>query len=40
MGLKHEVNKIADNVKDTVNEAGHRSDAEAEQAKRDVPATR
>lgn len=36
MGLKHEVNKIADNVKDTVNEAGHRSDAEAEQAKRDV----
>lgn len=36
MGLKHELDKFADNVKDTVNEAGHRSDAKAEQAKRDV----
>jgi hypothetical protein len=36
MGLKHEFNKIADNVKDTVSEAHHRSDAEGEQAKRDV----
>jgi hypothetical protein len=36
MGLKHEVDKLTDNVKDTVNEAGHRSDARAEQAKRDV----
>ena len=36
VGLKHEVNKFADNVKDTINETGHRSDAEAEHAKRDV----
>jgi hypothetical protein len=36
MGLKDEFNKVVDNVKDTASEAGHRSEAEGEQAKRDV----
>lgn len=36
MDLKDEMNKFGNNVKDTVNEAGHRSAAEGEQAKRDV----
>jgi hypothetical protein len=43
MGIKDDFNKAVDNakdavanVKDTVNEATHRSTAEAEQAKRDV----
>lgn len=36
MGLKDEFNKVADNVKDAVSETGHRSEAEGEQAKRDV----
>jgi len=36
MGLKDEFNKVVDNIKDTVSEAGHHSEAEGEQAKRDV----
>ncbi len=36
MGLKDEINKVVDNVKDAASEAGHRSAAEGEQAKRDV----
>jgi hypothetical protein len=36
MGLKEEFVKVIDNVRDAVSEAGHRTDAEAEQAKRDV----
>ena len=36
MGLKDEFKKVVDNVKDAVSEAGHRSEAEGEQAKRDV----
>jgi hypothetical protein len=36
VGLKEEFVKTIDNVKDAINEAGHRSAAEAEQAKRDV----
>ena len=36
MGLKDAFNKIVDNVKDTANEASHKSAAEGEQAKRDV----
>ncbi|MDQ2663792.1 MAG: hypothetical protein M3Y18_07155 [Candidatus Eremiobacteraeota bacterium] len=36
MDLKDEMNKFGNNVKNTVNEAGHRSAAEGEQAKRDV----
>lgn len=36
MGLKDAINKIVDNVKDTANEASHKSAAEGEQAKRDV----
>jgi hypothetical protein len=36
VGLKEEFVKVVDNVKDAVSEAGHKSTAEAEQAKRDV----
>lgn len=36
MGLKDEFNKVVENVKDAASETGHRSDAEGEQAKRDV----
>ncbi len=36
MGLKEEVVKIVDNVKDAISEGTHRSAADAEQAKRDV----
>jgi hypothetical protein len=36
MGLKDELNKTIDDVKDAVHEGGHRSEAQAEQAKRDV----
>ncbi len=36
MGLKNELNKVVDNVKDAASEAGHKSAAEGEQAKRDV----
>lgn len=36
MGLKDAINKIVDNVKDTANEATHKSAAQGEQAKRDV----
>lgn len=36
MDLKDEMNKFGNNVKDTVNEAGHRSAAEGEQIKRDA----
>lgn len=36
MGLKDELNKVVGNVKDAVNEAKHRTDAQAEQAKRDL----
>ena len=36
MSLKDGINKAIDNVKDSVSEAGHRSAAEGEQAKRDV----
>ncbi|MBD5633160.1 MAG: hypothetical protein IAI49_01675 [Candidatus Eremiobacteraeota bacterium] len=36
MGLKDELVKGLDNVKDAFSEAGHRSAAEGEQAKRDV----
>ncbi len=36
MGLKDELNKVVDNVKDAASEAGHKSAAEGEQAKRDV----
>lgn len=40
MGLKDEFVKVVDNVKDSFSEAGHRSEAEAEQAKRDVAGDR
>ncbi len=36
MGLKEEFTKVVDNVRDAVHEAGHRSAAEGEQAKRDL----
>lgn len=36
MGLKDELNKTVDDVKDAVREGGHRSEAQVEQAKRDV----
>ncbi len=36
MGLKEEFTKVVDNVRDSVHEAGHRSAAEGEQAKRDL----
>ena len=36
MGLKDEFNKVVDNIKDAVSEAGHHSEAAGEQAKRDV----
>ncbi len=36
MGLKDAFDKMGKDVKDTVNETGHRSAAEGEQAKRDV----
>jgi len=36
VGLKDAINKVVDNVKDTANEASHKSAAEGEQAKRDV----
>jgi len=36
MGLKDAINNLGKDIKDTVNETGHRSAAEGEQAKRDV----
>lgn len=36
MGLKDEIKKTVDNAKDAVSEANHRSQAQAEQTKRDV----
>jgi len=36
MGLKHEIDKVIDDVKDASSEAQHRSVAEGEQAKRDL----
>ncbi len=36
MGLKDEFNKVVDDVKDAASEAGHKSTADGEQAKRDV----
>jgi hypothetical protein len=36
MGLKEEFVKTVDNVKDAASEAGHRSEAAGEQAKRDI----
>ena len=36
MGLKDSLDKIVGDVKDGINEATHRSTAEAEQTKRDV----
>ena len=36
MSLKDEFNKVVDNVKDTLHEGAHRSEADAERAKRDV----
>ncbi len=36
MGIKDELNKGVKNVQDTVKEAGHRGEAQAEQTKRDV----
>ncbi len=36
MGLKDELGKAVDNIKDAANEASHKSAAEAEQGKRDV----
>ena len=36
MGIKDEFNKVVDNVKDTMSEGAHKSEAEGEQAKRDV----
>ncbi len=36
MGLKDALDKFGKDVKDTANEAGHRSAAEGEQAKRDA----
>lgn len=36
MGLKDELNKAVDDVKDGLREGGHRGEAQAEQAKRDV----
>ena len=36
MGLKEDLRKTVDNVKDAFNEAGHKANADAEQAKRDL----
>ncbi len=36
MGLKEELVKTVDNVKDAISEIGHRTEAAGEQAKRDV----
>jgi hypothetical protein len=36
MGLKEDLKKTVDNVKDAFNEAGHKVNAENEQAKRDL----
>lgn len=36
MSVKREVQRAVDDVRDAVNEAGHRTAAEAEQTKRDV----
>jgi hypothetical protein len=36
MGLKEEFVKTVDNVKDAASEAGHRTEAAGEQAKRDI----
>jgi hypothetical protein len=36
MGIKDELKKTIDNVSDTFSEAGHRANAEAERANRDV----
>ncbi len=36
MGLKDALENVGNDIKDTVNEAGHRSAAEGEQAKRDA----
>ncbi|MGP6159694.1 MAG: hypothetical protein ACLPYS_19720 [Vulcanimicrobiaceae bacterium] len=36
MGLREELKKFGDNAKDAVNEAGHRSQAEAERENREL----
>ena len=36
MGLKDAFEKVGKDIRDTVNEAGHRSAADGEQAKRDI----
>ena len=36
MGIKDELKKTIDNVSDTFSEAGHRANADAERANRDV----
>jgi hypothetical protein len=36
MGMKEELKKTVDNVKDAFNEAGHKANADAEQAERDL----
>ncbi len=36
MGLKEDLRKTVDNVKDAFNEAGHKANAEAEQTERDL----
>jgi hypothetical protein len=40
VSIKEEISKVVDNVKDALSEAGHRGQAEAEQAKRDVAGDR
>jgi hypothetical protein len=36
MGIKEELKKTVDNVKDAFNEAGHKANADAEQTERDL----
>lgn len=36
MGLKDEFDKVANNAQDAASEAGHRSEAQGEEAKRDA----
>jgi ElaB/YqjD/DUF883 family membrane-anchored ribosome-binding protein len=36
MGLMDEVKKVVDNVKDSLSESAHKSEAEGERAKRDL----
>ena len=36
MGLKEDLKKTVDNVKDAFNEAGHKANADAEQTERDL----